>query len=60
VQGKKVFHEGGTGTLHCFLDQENDNIDDDQVLNYGRNYLRTPQSEIGHKSAKITGCKLMF
>jgi hypothetical protein len=60
VQGKKVFHKGSAGTLHGFLDQENDNIDDNQVFYYGRDYLGTPQSEIGHRSAKITGCKLMF
>jgi len=60
VQGKKVFNKWGAGPFHRLLDQKNDDIDDDQVFDYGRDYLGTPRMEIGHIASKITGCKLMF
>jgi hypothetical protein len=60
MQGKKVFYVRRSRALESPLNEKNDHIDDNQVLDNGRNNLGTPQTEVGHIATEITGCKLMF
>src|SRR5664279_708226 len=39
VQGEKILHKMRTAAFHGQLDQENDDINDDQVFDYGRYHL---------------------